>query len=219
VNPTTRHADPETLVGLPPNRIETLVDGIFAVAMTILVLELHVPELARQLSDAALAEALLHLLPRILSYAVGFVILGTLWVGHHYQFHYIQRSNRALLWINIVFLLGISFLPFAIGLIGAAGARRLPCIVYGATLLVAGSSLLVQWQYAAVRGRRLVSPTLDAEIISGLYARVLAGMLGYGAGLLLAFFAPVASLVCYAAMPLLYLLPSRIDQHVRAKRS
>ena len=83
----------EALAGLPPNRIEALVDGIFAVAMTILVLELHVPELEHgvSVSDEVLASAIGHLLPKILCYVSGFVILGTLWVGHHYQFHFIKR--------------------------------------------------------------------------------------------------------------------------------
>lgn len=73
-----QRAEDEVLAGLPPNRIETLVDGIFAVAMTILVLELHVPELAHgvAVSDEALASAVAHLLPKILCYVSGFVILG-----------------------------------------------------------------------------------------------------------------------------------------------
>jgi uncharacterized membrane protein len=211
-------ASREVLVGLPPNRIETLVDGIFAVAMTILVLELHVPALGREISERALSEALGDLLPRVLSYASGFVILGTLWVGHHYQFHYIQRTNRALLWINLVFLLAITFLPFVVALIGSYGAMRVPCVMYGTTLLVAGTCLLAQWLYAAGPSRRLVGAPVRSEVFRGIRNRVAAGMVGYGIGLALAFFAPSASLVCYAAMPLLYLLPSGIDRHMRAPR-
>ena len=209
-------SDAEVLVGLPPNRIETLVDGIFAVAMTILVLELHVPELAHEVSEAELVHALGHLAPQILSYASGFVILGTLWVGHHYQFHYIQRSNRALLWINLVFLLAIAFLPFVVALIGTYGAMRPACILYGATLMVAGTCLLAQWQYAAGGARRLVARSMSQEVFAAIRNRVAAGMIGYGVGLALAFVFPVASLFCYAAMPLLYLVPSRIDRHVKA---
>ena len=207
---------PEMPSGLPPNRIETLVDGIFAVAMTILVLEIHVPDLAREASDAALFEAFTRLAPKILSYACGFVILGTIWIGHHYQFHYIRSTDRVLLWINLIFLLAISFLPFAIAFVGASGARTTPCVIYGANLIVAGTCLLFQWEYAAANAkRRLVRKSLAPEVISSVRNRVMVGMAGYGLGLAAAFVAPKLSLLCYAAVPLIYLVPTRIDRHVK----
>src|SRR4051812_40441782 len=118
----------EARIGASPHRIEALVDGVFAVAMTILVLELHVPELGPKATDADLLSALGELAPKILSYASGFVILGTLWIGHHFQFHYIRRSSRALLWINLSFLLVSASLPFAVALLGTYGAMRVPCV-------------------------------------------------------------------------------------------
>ena len=210
--------DSEVLVGLPPNRIEALADGIFAVAMTILVLELHVPELGPGASDARLLSALESLMPKALSFASGFVILGTFWIGHRYQFHYIRCSNRAILWINLVFLMAISFLPFVVALIGTYGGMRVTCILYGTTLFVAMTCLLVQWLYAAEPSRRLVGQTLPSEVFAGLRNRVLMGMIGYGGGLLLALVAPRASLICYAATPLLYLRPADFDRRVRANR-
>jgi TMEM175 potassium channel family protein len=218
VEQADHETDSEALVGSPTNRVQALVDGIFAVAMTILVLDLHVPALGPEAADARLLSALENNLPQVLSFVSGFVILGTLWVGHHYQFHYIQRSNRALLWINLGFLLTISFLPFVIALIGAYGAMRVTCVLYGATLVLAMTCLLVQWLYAAGPSRRLVGRNLPPVVFAGLRNRVLMGMIGYGGGLLLAFVAPRASLICYVAMPLLYLLPGGFDRHVRADR-
>lgn len=212
------HRDSEVPVGLPRNRIEALADGIFAVAMTILVLDLHVPELGPEASDARLLSALESLVPRALSFVSGFVILGTFWVGHHFQFNYIRRSNRTILWINIVFLLAISFLPFVVALIGTYGAMRVTCILYGTTLFVPMACLLVQWLYATGPSRRLVGDALPPEVFAGLRNRVLMGMIGYGGGLLLALVAPRVSLICYATTPLLYLLPARFDRHVRADR-
>jgi uncharacterized membrane protein len=209
--------DSEVLVGAPPNRIEALADGIFAVAMTILVLDLHVPELGAGASDARLLSALEALAPKAFSFASGFVILGTLWIGHRFQFHYIRVSNRAILWINLVFLLTISFLPFVVALIGTYGETRVACVLYGATLVAAMACLLVQWLYANGPSRRLVSRALPREVFLGLRNRVLMGMIGYGGGLLLALVAsPRASLICYAATPLLYLLPARFDRHIHA---
>ncbi len=207
---------PERPAGLPPSRIEALADGIFAVAMTILVLDLHVPELLRDAPDASIEANLAQLGPKALSYVSGFVILGTLWVGHHYLMHHLRRVDRSFLWINLLFLLAISFLPFVIALIGAFGPRKISCLLYGATLVVAGSCLLGQWRYAA-RSRRLVSEGLSAAEYSALHGRILYGVLGYGLGLALAPLWPVLSLCCYAAVPVVYLLPGRIDRHVAAR--
>jgi len=201
-----------------PARITALADGIFAVAMTILVLELRVPELGPKASEAELVSALGGLVPKILSYASGFVILGTLWIGHHYQFHYIRRSTRALLWINLVFLLVIASLPFVVALVGTFGAMRVACVVFGATVFVAVTLLLVQWQYAAGPSRRLVGADVPPEVVAGLRNRVVMGMIGYGSGAVLGLFVPLASLIVYVVTPLLYLLPARFDHDVRAEQ-
>jgi uncharacterized membrane protein len=217
VEQATHHRDADGRAGVPPNRIEALADGIFAVAMTILVLELHVPDLGPVASEAGLLAALEGLVPKILSFGSGFVILGTLWIGHRFQFHYIRRSNRAILWINLAFLLTISFLPFVVALVGTYGPMRVSCVLYGATLVAALTCLLVQWLYATGPGR-LVGHPLPPEVYLGLRNRVLMGMVGYGVGLVLAPLVPRASLTCYAATPLLYLLPARFDRFIRDER-
>jgi uncharacterized membrane protein len=201
--------------GLSPSRIETLCDGVFAIAMTILVLELHVPDPG---PGVDLSARLVALWPKIASYAVSFVILGTLWVGHHYQFHFIRRSDRQLLWINILFLLFVSFLPFATALVGSFPGNRAAVLTYGTTLMGAGLCLVGQWEYATA-GRRLVSAAATAAVVSGIRRRVYAGTACYGAALVTAVWATGAALVLFAAMPLLYLVPSRIDRHVRSGAS
>jgi len=207
----------QVVSGSSPQRIAALADGIFAVAMTILVLELHVPELGPHATEAELITALGALVPKILSYASGFVILGTVWIGHQYQFHYIRRSSRALLWINLFFLLVISSIPFVVALVGTYGAMRVPCMLYGAASFVAMTLLLVQWRYAAGPSRRLVGHEVPASVLAGLRNRVVMGMIGYGGGLVLALVAPLASLIIYVGTPLLYLLPARFDRDIRAE--
>jgi TMEM175 potassium channel family protein len=212
-----KHGSPEGHLGSSPHRIVALADGIFAVAMTILVLELHVPELEKNASEADLLSALSHLVPKIFSYASGFVILGTLWIGHHYQFHYIRRVSRALLWINLLFLLVISSLPFFVALVGAYGTMHVSCILYGAASFLAMSLLLIQWRYAAGPTRRLVDDDVPPSVLAGLRNRVVMGMIGYGAGAVLGIFVPLASLIVYVVTPLLYLLPAGFDHDVRAE--
>src|SRR5215468_909030 len=88
------------------NRIEALTDGVFAVAMTLLVLDIKVPELEQALSSAELPFRLLALWPKFLSYAISFVILGVYWVGHHLQLSFIRSADRPLLWITFCFCSG-----------------------------------------------------------------------------------------------------------------
>jgi len=198
--------------GLTTSRIAALADGVFAVAMTLLVLEFHVPTLPSDASAGQLDAALAKLWPQVLSYVAGFLVIGTLWIGHHYQFHYIRRVDRPLLWLNLGFLLAVAFLPFCVALLGAFGTLPTPCVLYGSTLLVAGFCLLGHWSYAT-RRRRLVDTSLDEAVVRALGSRIVGGLIVYGAGLLLAFVSPRASLVTYLAMPLLYLIPGRIDRH------
>ncbi len=103
--------------GLPVNRIEALSDGVFAIAMTLLVLELHVPDVSSA-ETGPLAAALLAMWPKFVSFGLGFVLLGSLWVGQHYQFHYVRRTDRPLLWLHLALLLVCSLVPFAVALLG-----------------------------------------------------------------------------------------------------
>jgi uncharacterized membrane protein len=201
----------EAPIGASPHRIEALVDGVFAVAMTLLVLELHVPELPSTVSDHELLSALRELAPKFMGYASGFVILGTIWIGHHLQFHYIRRSSRALLWINLAFLLISSSLPFAVALLGTFGAMRVPCVLYGGISFLGMTCLLIQWTYAQ---RHLVADDVPVSVRRGLRNRVLMGMIGYGGGLVLGLIVPLVSLIVYVVTPLLYLLPARFDRDV-----
>ena len=99
------------------NRIEALTDGVFAVAMTLLVLDIKVPELEQPLATAELPLKLLSLWPKFLSYTISFVILGAYWVGHHVQLSFIRRADRPLLWINVFFLLWVALVPFSTALL------------------------------------------------------------------------------------------------------
>ena len=103
-------------------RIETLVDGVFAIVMTVLVFDIHVP-LQTEVDQVGLASALSLLAPNLLSYVITFVILGVFWVGHHNQYFYIRRADRVLLWINILFMMCVALLPFSAGVFSRYGQQ------------------------------------------------------------------------------------------------
>src|SRR5262249_48029527 len=118
------------------NRIEALSDGIFAIAMTVLVLGIQVPDGG---GEAELSARLVTLGPQLDSYALSFVMLGVMWVGHHYQFQYICRADRGFLWLNLVFLLAVTFVPFATGVLGNYPGAPLAVFLYGGTVILGGT--------------------------------------------------------------------------------
>lgn len=202
----TEAASPQ---GLTKSRIEALSDGIFAVAMTLLVLDIKPPAV---IQAAAVPRELLALWPRFLSYAVSFLMLGIYWVGQHNQFHLIRRADRTLLWINLVFLMAISFVPFSTALLSAYPLQPSAQTVYGGNLIAIGMILLWHWSYATHR-HRLVDPELDDRMIRSVIRRILIGPALFTLAIASSSFSAVASLVLYVVAPLIYVLPGKVDQH------
>ena len=130
------------------NRIEALSDGIFAIVMTLLILELHVPNLAPTAANVEVAPALLALWPKFVSYLVAFVSLGVFWVGHHIMYHAVRRADRTLLWLNIAFFMLVSLLPFSTSVLNAFPRALIAPFLFGANLSLVGWFLFFQWAYA-----------------------------------------------------------------------
>lgn len=190
-------------------RVQYLADGVFAIAMTLLVLEVRVPELPGPVTGAALLGALKLMVPHLAGYAIGFVIMGTLWLGHHAQFQYIRRADRALLWLNIFYLLCVAFLPFATAFIARYPLQPLALVVYGSTLLLGGVFLFAHWNHAVNQG--LVSDEVTPEVAEAVRERMSMGMVVYLLATIVGAFLPKAGLVLFAFMPVLYMLPARVD--------
>ena len=134
---------------LGKNRIEALSDGIFAVAMTLLVFEFHVPALPHTAANVVVVPALLQLWPKFLTYVVSFLSLGVFWIGHHNMYHAVQRADRVLLGLSIVFFLFVAFLPFSTSVLNAFLQTQAGLLFFGANLTILGWLLSLQWAYAA----------------------------------------------------------------------
>ena len=106
---------------MPTSRIEAFSDGVFAIIITLLVLEIHVPQVQDKNISAALEHSLLAMTPKFLSYILSFVLVCIWWVAHHHLFHILKRSDRGLLWLNSLFLLWLAFIPFPTALMGDSG--------------------------------------------------------------------------------------------------
>jgi uncharacterized membrane protein len=130
------------------DRIVSLTDVVLAIAMTLLVLEIVVPELSHSEAANELPKRLLELLPDIWSYATSFIILGFFWISHDGRFHYIKRANRTLLWITIFYFMFLAFIPFSTALIGQYGDQQISVIIYGINIIIVQIWAYLQWKYA-----------------------------------------------------------------------
>jgi len=209
--------------GLSKHRVEALADGIFAVAMTLLVLDIKLPESVTYASDGDLWRRLVALEHAVASYAVSFVMLAVYWVAHHFQFHFIQRTDRGILWINLYLLLCITLVPFTTDLVGDNVHLRLPTLLYGGNPLLIALGFAGQLEYLR-RRPWLGTPEFAARPVGELRRRIALLLLVPILSMALVFYSPRLALYLYLALPLLHMLPGRLDRMtlpspVRRRRS
>lgn len=196
------------------SRLETFCDGVFAIVITLLILEIRVPHLPRNMADLELLHHLVEMWPKYLSFGLSFVIVGIFWVAHHQIFHLVKRTDRQFLWINLLFLLCVTFIPFPTALMGEYVGTPIAVVPYGLTLIASGLMLALVWWYATHR-RRLVSPALDDELVRQVMRRTLAGPALYAAAMLVSIVSARLTLGLYALIPLYFILPhARLDNHM-----
>ncbi len=180
-----KHTTYNQIAGQKPNRIEGLSDGVFSIAMTLLVLDLKVPAQALIHSEGDLLAALYRLSPNLLSYLLGFMTLGILWVGHTTQFTFQERSDRSYSWIQIFFLLVVGLLPFTTAFLSAHIQYRLAVGIYWLNILLAGSSLYASWHYSVKHD--LLSTDATPAISTAIFRRISIAQLLYAIGASLCF--------------------------------
>ena len=188
-------------------RLEAFSDGVFAIAITVLVLEIGVPHVAARES---LAEALRHLWPSYFGYAVSFLTIGVMWINHHAMFKDIDRQDHVLLVLNLLLLLSISFLPFPTAVLASymrdSDQRMAATLTYGVAVTVIGVFFQFLWIYAS-RGRRLIDEHVSDNRIRSRTIRFLPGFAAYVVSLPLAFVSPWIALAIYAFLAVFFLAP------------
>jgi uncharacterized membrane protein len=190
------------------SRLEAFSDGVLAIIITIMVLELHVPH------GDTLA-ALQGLLPKVLNYLLSFIYVGMYWNNHHHMLHTVHRVNGATLWANLHLLFWLSLLPFVTGWMGENPTSPLPTALYGCVLLMAGVAYAVlEWVIIRANGK---SSLLARAIGNERKGKV--SLLAYAMGVGLAFVAPWGSQIVYAGVALLWLIPDRRIEHVLSGES
>jgi uncharacterized membrane protein len=161
-----------SIAGLDKGRIEALTDGIFATVMTVLVLSLSIPSITG--TNIVLGTYLETLKYLVLSYLLSFLILAVFWVRHHNLFHFIKSVDSPFIWLNILMLLSIGFVPFSTELIGRYSFLQISVDIYGANLIAVTVCIQAIWFYAT-RRRLVVSEGLDEEMMNKINRRLIGG--------------------------------------------
>jgi uncharacterized membrane protein len=171
------------ITGQSLERLAALSDGIFAVAMTLLVLDLHVPASEMIHSQGQLWHALAEAVPQVISYLLSFMTLGIFWNGQQAQLNSFTRSDRHLSWIHMLFLFAVSFMPFSTRLLASFIAYRSVLLVYWANILLLGGVLYGGWKYA--EKANLLSEEITFERRCAVERRILVaqGLYAIGAAL------------------------------------
>jgi uncharacterized membrane protein len=177
-------------------RILALSDGVFAIAMTLLVLDIAIPATK---SATNLPEELLKLWPQYLAYFLSFVVIARFWMAHHQTFQLIGRYDTVLVWLNLLLLLFVAFLPFPTAVLGAHNGSPAAAILYTAAVVLAGTASNAYWWYASGR-ERLLRPGTGRAQIRALRAR------GLVSPVFFALILPVAAFAPYAAEALWFLV-------------
>jgi len=188
--------------GSGTTRLETFSDGVFAIAATLLVLEIGVDA-----AHESLGSALLDLWPSYLAYVTSFVTIGIIWMNHHYCVETMARADRTLMFLNLLLLLTVAFLPFPTRLVAEYLQKpdeQAAVYAYAATFVVMATIYNLWWRYAST-GRRLIAEHVPESTVRTITRAFNPGVPMYGLTLLVAVFSPLASVFLTFAIAAFYL--------------
>ena len=190
--------------GPSAGRTEAFSDGVLAIAITLLVLEIGVPEVA---PDESLSHALLELWPKYATFAVSFLTIGIMWINHHALFDRVRTVDRRMQTINLLLLLTISFVPFPTAVLGdyvRDGANgRAAAVLYGINMLLVGFAFLALWLHL-LANIGLCAPGVSDRDVRAAIKRTIVDPIVCGIGIAVAFVSAPASLVVYAAIAIYF---------------
>jgi uncharacterized membrane protein len=183
-------------------RLETFSDGVFAIAATILVLEISVAHV-----EGDLGGALVDLWPSYLAYVTSFVTIGIIWINHHYCVQTLARADRTLMFLNLLLLMTVAFMPFPTKLVAQylqQPGSQAAVYAYDATFIVMSIVYNTWWRYAS-KGRRLIAPDVPDSVVRSISRAFNPGVPLYAGALVVATFSPLASVLVTFAIAAFYL--------------
>ncbi len=185
-------------------RIEAFSDGVFAIVVTLLVLELKVPSMRDHQSVRELAHHLLDLLPKFLSWLISFIIVCKFWLNHHHILGLARHADYAMVWLNCIFLMFQAFIPFPTALMGEYATNPLAVTVFGVVMAV--NTLLFIALHAYIL-RNLIKPDLVDAQDPHIIRKSFVGVFSYSIGAAAAWLSVHAAFVIYLLTPLFFIVP------------
>ena len=198
------------------SRLEALVDGVFAFAMTLLVVGLSVPTIPKAEAATELPAYLMTMFPQFLSFLIAFFILASLWIVHHEHFHFLRSVNKIVLWLNILILIFVVLVPFSTNLSGAYSHVPIAPLIFHTNMLILSCLFLVQWQYIIHRPALLTGPVHPDRVVDAVMDRVPIIIAAIAGMALVIFSAPFSSMYMYMFFPLMMRI---IMWYIRSKRT
>jgi uncharacterized membrane protein len=199
-----------SIAGQNVERLAALSDGIFAVAMTLLVLDLRIPATEAVRSERDLWHALAALSPQIVMYMMSFTTLGIFWLGQQTQLNYLARTSRSLAWIHIVFLFAVTMTPFSTRLLAEFPAYRTALLAYWVNLLLLGIALYFSWVCAEETGA--VKDEMPTDVPTAIKRRIVIGQGLYAFGALLCIVSTYVSIAFIVLVQLNYAIAPRFTR-------
>src|SRR5256885_11858136 len=190
------------------DRIAALSDGVCAIAMTLIVLEIHVPDAGPIHSEQDLWDALLRLGPRLLTSLLSFLTLGIFWNGQQTQLNLFGSADRDLTWLQLAFLATVALMPFSTSLLAEFITYRLALVAYWANIFLIGLLLYLNWIYAM--RKRLVTKEATPAVSGAVKRRIFVGQSLYAFGALLCIVSPLLSIAFIVLVQLNFAIAPKI---------
>jgi uncharacterized membrane protein len=186
-------------------RVETFSDGIFAIIITLLVLEIKVPHIDEIHSSEELGKALLGLLPKILSWIISFFTIAVIWVNHHKIFKQIKILDTGIFWWNAVLLLWCTFIPFPTAVLGDYPENKMSISLYGVVMSLMAASFSLMRMYI-LRNQGLLEESVElSQFRKGTKLSILFGPVMYLTGIATGFFHPFLAFVIFLGIPVYFI--------------
>jgi uncharacterized membrane protein len=190
-------------------RIEAFSDAVFAIIVTLLILELKVPVIKDHASVGELAHSLIELLPKFLSWLISFIIVCKFWLNHNHVLGLARHADYGLMWMNSIFLMGQAFIPFPTALMGEYAGNRLAVSIFGCVFAI--NTLLFIALHAYIL-RRVAKPELAAQQPLHIIRKSFVGVASYLIGAIAAWFSIYAAFIVYLITPLFFITPPQHRQ-------
>jgi len=201
--------------GLTTQRIEAFSDGVFAIAITLLILDIRMPT-GHTITDQSLVEKLWSIWPSYFAYILSFIVIGIYWVNHHYIFQIYEKTNHIFNLLNVFFLMCISFLPFPTYILGTnllnEGEERTTIAFYIFGLLLPAIAWFICWQYAC--SHNLINPNLSPTFISYISKQYILTIILYSIALLSTLVQPLLGLIISVGLTFSYIRPQKQPTYI-----